>query len=560
MADMLGTGLSSLRALQRALDTTAHNIANVSTEGYTRQRVEFATRKPQAYGANWIGSGVDAVAVRRVYDQFLSQQARSSSGTLARLDAFAAQAERLDNLLGDTSNGLEPRCRASPTPSTKFPARRARFRRARCCSPRASALVERLKTYDTRLREMSRRRRHALAGEAREINVAGAGHRAPQRRHRRGHPADRPAAQRPARSARPAHRPALRQGRRHRGRRRRFHAQRVHRQRPAAGARHHGLADHHGQAIRSTRNALQLALQTPSRHRRHLAQRLRRHARRTARLAPRNARSGAQRARPHHAGRGHRRSTRSIARAWTSPARWAATSSTSAAVGRAPATTNTGTAAVTATRTERRRAHRATTTCYAHRHRLHAAAPGHGRRGGFHRHGHGGRSDSRRRPVHRRGRGRRDRRPVRRFIPTRDAIQGFGVAITDPARVAAAAPIRAAAASDQHRHRHASRQAKCSTPANAQPADHGEHRVHLGDHLLGQRRRRRQTYTAGRQHRRQRLARADQRRAGHGRHLHGAQQRRRRGRQPQCLRAGRCHARPASSTAARCRSPRPSSA
>ena len=30
--------------LQRALDTTAHNIANVSTEGYTRQRVDFATR------------------------------------------------------------------------------------------------------------------------------------------------------------------------------------------------------------------------------------------------------------------------------------------------------------------------------------------------------------------------------------------------------------------------------------------------------------------------------------------------------------------------------------
>src|SRR3954469_23248 len=98
MADLLGTGLSSLRAVQRALDTTAHNIANVSTEGYTRQRVEFATRKPQAFGSNWVGSGVDAVAVRRVYDQFLSQQSRSSSGTLARLDAFATQAARLDSL------------------------------------------------------------------------------------------------------------------------------------------------------------------------------------------------------------------------------------------------------------------------------------------------------------------------------------------------------------------------------------------------------------------------------------------------------------------------------
>src|SRR4051794_10295023 len=106
MADLLGTGLSALRATRRALDTTAHNIANVSTAGYTRQTVQFATRTPQSNGTNWIGSGVDAVSVRRVYDQFLSAQARSSSGNLARLDAFAAQAGRLDNMLGDSSNGL----------------------------------------------------------------------------------------------------------------------------------------------------------------------------------------------------------------------------------------------------------------------------------------------------------------------------------------------------------------------------------------------------------------------------------------------------------------------
>src|SRR4030095_2158435 len=106
MADMLGTGLSGLRALQRALDTTAHNIANVSTPGYTRQQVEFATRQPQAYGTNWIGTGAHAAQVRSLYAQFLSEQVRSSTGNLARLDAFATQAERLDNLLGDTSNGL----------------------------------------------------------------------------------------------------------------------------------------------------------------------------------------------------------------------------------------------------------------------------------------------------------------------------------------------------------------------------------------------------------------------------------------------------------------------
>ncbi len=155
MADMLGTGLSSLRALQKALDTTAHNIANASTPGYTRQRVEFATRTPQSYGTNWIGSGVDAVQVRRVYDQFLSEQARSSAGTLSRLEAFAAQAERLDNLLGDSSSGLSASLQdftdaineISSTPSS-ISARQVLLAQGR-------ALVDRLQSYDTRLRSMS---------------------------------------------------------------------------------------------------------------------------------------------------------------------------------------------------------------------------------------------------------------------------------------------------------------------------------------------------------------------------------------------------------------------
>jgi len=175
MPDMLGTGLSSLRALQRALDTTAHNIANVSTEGYTRQRVDFATRTPQSYGTNWIGSGVDAVQVRRVYDQFLSEQVRSSSGTLARLDAFASQAERLDNLLGDSSNGLSASLQGftdavnevSSTPSS-ISARQVLLAQGR-------ALVDRLKGYDSQLRSMSAEVDARLPEEASEINLLAQG-------------------------------------------------------------------------------------------------------------------------------------------------------------------------------------------------------------------------------------------------------------------------------------------------------------------------------------------------------------------------------------------------
>ena len=126
MADMLNVAVSGLRAFQRALETTSHNIANVSTPGYSRQRAEFQTRTAAGRpDAGWVGTGVEtATQVRRVYDQFLAQQARSSSGTsLARLDAFASQAERASTTCSATppTGSVDLAPEVTPTPSTKFP-------------------------------------------------------------------------------------------------------------------------------------------------------------------------------------------------------------------------------------------------------------------------------------------------------------------------------------------------------------------------------------------------------------------------------------------------------
>jgi flagellar hook-associated protein 1 FlgK len=164
-----------LRSLQRALDTTSHNIANVSTEGYTRQRVEFQTRQPQSSGGGWIGTGVETSTVRRVYDQFLAQQTRSSGTNLARLDAFASQAERIDNLLGDSANGLSSSLQkftdalneVSTTPSS-IPARQVLIAEGR-------ALAERLKSYDSRMRDMSADVNARVGLEAQEITTLAQG-------------------------------------------------------------------------------------------------------------------------------------------------------------------------------------------------------------------------------------------------------------------------------------------------------------------------------------------------------------------------------------------------
>ena len=72
MASIFDVGSSALNSLQRAISTTGNNIANVNTEGYSRQQVEFSSRTPDYIGGLALGTGVEVSAIRRAYDQFLT--------------------------------------------------------------------------------------------------------------------------------------------------------------------------------------------------------------------------------------------------------------------------------------------------------------------------------------------------------------------------------------------------------------------------------------------------------------------------------------------------------
>jgi flagellar hook-associated protein 1 FlgK len=103
---VLGTATSGLLAFQRSLSTTGHNIANASTPGYSRQRVEVGTQTPQSSGAGFIGSGVKATTVTRMYDQFLVDRVRTSTASVNSLDIYSQYASRVADLLGDADAGL----------------------------------------------------------------------------------------------------------------------------------------------------------------------------------------------------------------------------------------------------------------------------------------------------------------------------------------------------------------------------------------------------------------------------------------------------------------------
>src|SRR5690606_14594249 len=106
MADLLSTAVSALSAYNRGLATTSHNIANVATEGYSRQRVLYGTREAQAFGNGWLGSGVNATSIERVYDQFLGLQYRTTTSAFGRQEVFAALAGRVGALFADAETGV----------------------------------------------------------------------------------------------------------------------------------------------------------------------------------------------------------------------------------------------------------------------------------------------------------------------------------------------------------------------------------------------------------------------------------------------------------------------
>jgi flagellar hook-associated protein 1 FlgK len=103
---ILGTAVSGLKAFQRSLETTSHNIANVNTEGYSRQRVELATNPAQFRGGGYVGNGVDVANITRSYDQFVTNQLRSSSSAFGEMDEFHKLASQVDNILADETTGM----------------------------------------------------------------------------------------------------------------------------------------------------------------------------------------------------------------------------------------------------------------------------------------------------------------------------------------------------------------------------------------------------------------------------------------------------------------------
>ena len=97
---IIGTSVSGLQAAQLGLQTSGHNIANVNTVGFTRQRSVQATNPPLLTGAGFVGQGTHVATIQRMYSRFLTDQVDRTQSTASELDSYYAQINQINNKIG----------------------------------------------------------------------------------------------------------------------------------------------------------------------------------------------------------------------------------------------------------------------------------------------------------------------------------------------------------------------------------------------------------------------------------------------------------------------------
>ena len=106
--DLLGTSISGLLAFQRALAVTGQNVSNAATDGYSRQVADLVTRPPTPSGDGFIGNGVTVNTVQRMADSFITGQLNAATSSNSQLQQFYQLSSQVDNLLSDPTAGLTP--------------------------------------------------------------------------------------------------------------------------------------------------------------------------------------------------------------------------------------------------------------------------------------------------------------------------------------------------------------------------------------------------------------------------------------------------------------------
>lgn len=101
---MMDIGKRTMMNNQTALQTVSHNIANKTTEGYSRQRVDQVTAPPVSEGRLQLGMGARAAQVSRVSNPFIDKQLQGATREQGFLQGQAETLGRVEQVFNEQQN------------------------------------------------------------------------------------------------------------------------------------------------------------------------------------------------------------------------------------------------------------------------------------------------------------------------------------------------------------------------------------------------------------------------------------------------------------------------
>jgi len=108
LSNALSIALSGLRANQQGLNIAGHNIANVNTEGFTRQKLILESSRPVVINNAVFGTGVNVTQVARFRDSFLDRQFRDENQLLGNYNKQSDAVDLIEGILNEPGeSGLQ---------------------------------------------------------------------------------------------------------------------------------------------------------------------------------------------------------------------------------------------------------------------------------------------------------------------------------------------------------------------------------------------------------------------------------------------------------------------
>jgi len=104
ISSILNAAASGLRTQQAALDVTSHNIANSSTEGYSRQRAVITTNVPLYTREGQYGTGSHVADVTQARDRLLDANYRRESSDTSQYQTRSDMLSRVETVLNEPSD------------------------------------------------------------------------------------------------------------------------------------------------------------------------------------------------------------------------------------------------------------------------------------------------------------------------------------------------------------------------------------------------------------------------------------------------------------------------